>query len=200
MHLALDSFPNEAGNPPGIRTLFTIAHPLGRAHLRYPTLQSAGSGAYTPGAQPPSSNGAARAGGPPRDTGVTGGGADPFTGAGAQSSSSAAPVLPAPQLQQQLQQVFFIFDAPPRAGAVAGKVRELSSGLSAAPGAPDLALSEAEVAPGGVLDALLSRCAPVVPYEVAFACVLSMVGRLWCEVSCLEAFFQDVSCKHNGVT
>ena len=67
-----------------------------------------------------------------------------------------------------MYKVFFIFDAPPRLDAVGGKVRELSSALSASSDAAGAALSEAELAPGGVLDALLSRCAgrthtPAVP-------------------------------------
>jgi hypothetical protein len=103
----------------------------------------AGSGGYVPGTQPTASSGV------PSDTsGVTGGGADPFTGASARHPALAH--IPA--------SVFYIFDSAPKLDAIGGKVREFSSGLSASPDTVGLSLTEAEVAPGGALDSLLTKC------------------------------------------
>lgn len=102
----------------------------------------AGSGAYVPGAQPaPSSSFAAR------PSSVTGGGADPFTGTNARQRPLAH--IPAHN--------FYIFDSAPKLDAIGGKIREFSSGLSASGDTASLALSEAEVAPGGILDTLLGK-------------------------------------------
>lgn len=105
----------------------------------------AGSGAYVPGAQPSSSQGFAAGPAP-----VTGGGADPFTGTNARQRPPAG-------LTHIPARNFYIFDTAPKADAIGGKIREFSSGLSASADTADLALSEAEVAPGGVLDTLLSK-------------------------------------------
>lgn len=88
--------------------------------------------------------------------GVTGGGADPFTGASTRRLTPSH--IPA--------KVFYIFDIAPKLDAVGGKIREFSSGLSAVPDTADLSLTEAEVAPGGSLDALLAKYAPSSPHFV----------------------------------
>ena len=95
---------------------------------------------------------------------------------------SAPPASPAPQ-------VFYIFDAPPRLDAIGGKIRELSSGLSESPATADTALSEAELAPGGVLDALLSRCVARARYQWSPPGVLDRVFCSWLENAERRAFW-----------
>ncbi len=102
-----------------------------------------GSGGYVPSTQP-TAPGAST----PGASSVTGGGADPFTGGNSR---------PAPALTHIPAGVFYIFDSVPKLDAIGGKVREFSSGLSASPDSARLSLSEAEVAPGGVLDTLLAK-------------------------------------------
>jgi hypothetical protein len=104
----------------------------------------AGSGAYVPGAQPSPSGGLTTA---PQS--VTGGGADPFTGSNPRQRPSAYVHIPA--------RTFYIFESAPKLDAIGSKIREFSSGLSASADTAALALLEAEVAPGGLLDALLSK-------------------------------------------
>ncbi len=120
----------------------------------------AGVGAYVPGGPQP--GGPAQ---PPQAPGsVTGGGADPFTGADArppdQAGRAAAPAhVPAAH--------YLIFDAVPKQAAIGAKIRALSKGLAAgdggAPGAAGgvpaapAALDEAEAAADGPLDGLLAR-------------------------------------------
>lgn len=117
-----------------------------------------GSGAYVPGFQPTPSAGFAA--GP---ASVTGGGADPFTGTKARQRLSHIPA-----------RNFYMFDAAPKPDAIGGKIREFSSGLSASADTADLALSEAEVAPGGVLDALLTK------YGLALPPMLELQAYLPC--------------------
>ncbi|KAL4433027.1 hypothetical protein ABPG77_006454 [Micractinium sp. CCAP 211/92] len=106
-----------------------------------------GASAYVPPA--PSGGGAGGAGGGSSGGyGVTGGGADPFTGGGA-----ARPLhLPAKS--------YLIYDQVPGREAIRKKIAELSAAVSAGgdEGAA-AALSEAELADGGALDDLLSRAA-----------------------------------------
>ncbi|CAL8462941.1 g2475 [Coccomyxa elongata] len=100
------------------------------------------SGGYVPSAQP-TAPGTSTSG----PSGITGGGADPFTGGN--SRRPALTHIPAG--------VFYIFDSVPKLDAIGGKVREFSSGLSASPDTASLSLTEAEVAPGGGLDTLLAK-------------------------------------------
>lgn len=109
----------------------------------------AGSGGYVPGAQPTASSGIASSGA----NSVTGGGADPFTGANQRRPALAH--IPA--------RVFYIFDSAPKLDAIGGKVREFSSGLSASPDTASLSLTESEVAPGGALDMLLAKYDLTIP-------------------------------------
>ncbi len=101
-----------------------------------------GSGGYVPSAQP-TAPGTSTSG----PSGVTGGGADPFTGGN--SRRPALTHIPAG--------VFYIFDSVPKLDAIGGKVRGFSSGLSASPDTASLSLTEPEVAPGGTLDTLLAK-------------------------------------------
>jgi hypothetical protein len=80
---------------------------------------------------------------------ATGGGADPFTGGSAQSGRSQSRHIP--------QTAFLIFDNRPAMDALARKLREFNASLVSAPETARLALSDAETAEGGDLDALLGR-------------------------------------------
>lgn len=103
-----------------------------------------GGGAYVPGGAP-SSRGP---GGGSGSHQVTGGGADPFTGGSSAAAPAAAP-------SHTPATVFVTFASAPNTEAIARKVRESSGQV----GAAELALSDEEATPGGVLDQLLSRAA-----------------------------------------
>lgn len=74
---------------------------------------------------------------------------------------------------------YLIFDTVPKQAAIGAKIRELSASLAASEGsrtqataagggsagAPLEPLGEAECAPGGALDSLLSRCKPCDPHR-----------------------------------
>ncbi len=76
-----------------------------------------------------------------------GGGADPFTGA----TAVATQHIPA--------RAYLLYDAVPNTEAMRRKILDLSAQLAGEPSAAALALTEAEVAAGGVLDSLLERWA-----------------------------------------
>lgn len=75
-----------------------------------------------------------------------GGGADPYTGSAAVTTHH----IPA--------KAYLLFDSVPPTEAMRRKIAELSaSSVAADPGTASLALSAAELAEGGALDALLDR-------------------------------------------
>ncbi|KAG2485913.1 hypothetical protein HYH03_015357 [Edaphochlamys debaryana] len=82
----------------------------------------------------------------PQPMDITGGGVDPFTGGGGSRG------LPAPKSQFLPATTCLVFDNLPAADALARKVREFSAALP-----PEQRLSEAELAPGGALEALLAK-------------------------------------------
>lgn len=87
-----------------------------------------GGGAYVPGTAMAPGGGFAGAAATAAAAGagsVTGGGADPFTG----TAASAAPAAAAPAPQR----AYVLFDAQPRAEAVAAKARDLAAAAAAAP-------------------------------------------------------------------
>ena len=96
-----------------------------------------GGGAYVPGTALAPWGGFAGAGssstaasGLGAGSSVTGGGADPFTGTAAAASSAAAAAAAAPAAAAR---AYVLFDAPPRAEAVAAKARELASAAATTP-------------------------------------------------------------------
>ncbi|PRW44412.1 phospholipase A-2-activating [Chlorella sorokiniana] len=112
----------------------------GGGHASGSTDPYTGVGAYVP----PASSGAGGEG----KYGVTGGGADPYTGGG------AAPTRHLPAKS------YLIYDQVPARDAIRKKIAEFSAAVAASGGdAAAAALSNAELADGGALDALLSRAA-----------------------------------------
>eukprot|EP00884_Botryococcus_braunii_P012565 jgi/Botrbrau1/21309/Bobra.0184s0020.1 len=105
-----------------------------------------GVGAYVPGSWGPT----------PGSGPVSSGNADPFTGQGAYTLGGAGQA--SPKSSKHIPHLVVLkYDTIPKAGAVAGKIREFNATVASLPNGAELALGAADVAPGGPLDRLVER-------------------------------------------